>query len=435
MTNYRFSLKDRGWKLPFFTIWTGQSFSLLGSQLVQFALIWYLTQLTGSATVLATASLVGLLPQVLLGPLAGAMVDRWSRRLVMMLSDGTVALTTLVLAALFLSGRAEIWHIYLAMLLRAAAGSFHWPAMQASTSLMVPKENLSRVQGVNQILMGGMNIASAPLGALLLELLPMQSILAIDFGTALLAILPLTFIAVPQPQASPGGEVTGKTSVWQDLKGGLSYVKGWPGLVMIMVMATVINLVLNPGMALLPLLVTDHFSGGALQLAWMQSAWGIGVLGGGLLLSVWGGFRRRIVTSMLGLLIIGTGSLLVGILPAPAFWLAFGAMLLMGIGNPITNGPLMAVIQATVAPEMQGRVFTLLISVATGMTPLGLLVAGPLADTFGVQAWFVLGGIVTALMGIAGYFIPAIVRIEEGRQTPVEAKDQENYVLNPTPGD
>jgi MFS transporter, DHA3 family, macrolide efflux protein len=435
MTNYRFSLKDRGWKLPFFTIWTGQAFSLLGSQLVQFALIWYLTQLTGSATVLATASLVGLLPQVLLGPLAGAMVDRWSRRLVMMLSDGTVALTTLVLAALFLSGRAEIWHIYLAMLLRAAAGSFHWPAMQASTSLMVPKENLSRVQGVNQILMGGMNIASAPLGALLLELLPMQSILAIDFGTALLAILPLTFIAVPQPQASPGGEVTGKTSVWQDLKGGLSYVKGWPGLVMIMVMATVINLVLNPGMALLPLLVTDHFSGGALQLAWMQSAWGIGVLGGGLLLSVWGGFRRRIVTSMLGLLIIGTGSLLVGILPAPAFWLAFGAMLLMGIGNPITNGPLMAVIQATVAPEMQGRVFTLLISVATGMTPLGLLVAGPLADTFGVQAWFVLGGIVTALMGIAGYFIPAIVRIEEGRQTPVEAKDQENYVLNPTPGD
>jgi MFS transporter, DHA3 family, macrolide efflux protein len=434
MQNYRFFMNERGWKLPFFTIWTGQAFSLLGSQLVQFALIWYLTQLTGSATVLATAALVGLLPQVLLGPLAGAMVDRWSRRAVMMLSDGTVALTTLVLAAFFLLGRAEIWHIYLAMLVRAAAGSFHWPAMQASTSLMVPKEHLSRVQGINQVLMGGMNIASAPLGALLLELLPIQGILAIDFGTALLAILPLTVIQIPQPRVSPEATAAGKPSVWQDLKSGLSYVKGWPGLVMIMVMATVINLVLNPGMALLPLLVTDHFSGGALQLAWMQSAWGIGVLGGGLLLSVWGGFRRRIITSMLGLLVIGTGSLLVGILPAPAFALALAAMLLMGIGNPITNGPLMAVIQSTVAPEMQGRVFTLLISVAAGMTPLGLLIAGPLADVFGVQAWFILGGVITALMGIGGYFIPAITRIDEGRNPGGESTDGLR-LTTPTPGD
>jgi MFS transporter, DHA3 family, macrolide efflux protein len=434
MQNYRFFMNERGWKLPFFTIWTGQAFSLLGSQLVQFALIWYLTQLTGSATVLATAALVGLLPQVLLGPLAGAMVDRWSRRAVMMLSDGTVALTTLVLAAFFLLGRAEIWHIYLAMLVRAAAGSFHWPAMQASTSLMVPKEHLSRVQGINQVLMGGMNIASAPLGALLLELLPIQGILAIDFGTALLAILPLTVIQIPQPRVSPEATAAGKPSVWQDLKSGLSYVKGWPGLVMIMVMATVINLVLNPGMALLPLLVTDHFSGGALQLAWMQSAWGIGVLGGGLLLSVWGGFRRRIITSMLGLLVIGTGSLLVGILPAPAFALALAAMLLMGIGNPITNGPLMAVIQSTVAPEMQGRVFTLLISVAAGMTPLGLLIAGPLADVFGVQAWFILGGVITALMGIGGYFIPAITRIDEGRNHGGESTDGLR-LTTPTPGD
>jgi MFS transporter, DHA3 family, macrolide efflux protein len=145
----------RSWMAPFFTIWTGQAFSLLGSQLVQFALIWWLTKTTGSATVLATASLVGLLPQVLLSPVAGAMVDRWSRRAIMMLSDGTVALATLALAGLFLSGRVEIWQVYLAMLVRAMAGSFHWPAMQASTSLMVPKENLARVQGVNQILMGG----------------------------------------------------------------------------------------------------------------------------------------------------------------------------------------------------------------------------------------------------------------------------------------
>jgi DHA3 family macrolide efflux protein-like MFS transporter len=433
----RFSLfnNKRSWMAPFFAIWTGQAFSLLGSQLVQFALIWWLTKTTGSATVLATASLVGLLPQVLLSPVAGAMVDRWSRRAVMMLSDGTVALTTLALAGLFLSGRVEIWHVYLAMLLRSMAGSFHWPAMQASTSLMVPKENLARVQGVNQILMGGMNIASAPLGALLLELLPVQGVLAIDVGTALLAILPLVFISVPQPAVQgQAGQDSSRTSVWEDLKAGLIYVKGWPGLVMILVIATIINLVLNPGFALLPLLVTGHFKAGALQLAWMQSAWGVGVMGGGLLLSVWGGFRRRILTSLLGLLLIGGGSLVVGVSPSSAFLLALAAMFVMGVGNPITNGPLMAVVQACVAPEMQGRVFTLIISTASAMTPLGLLIAGPLAELYGVQMWFITGGVVTALMGAVSYFIPAIIHIEDGRH-PAANDTPGVQTLAPTPGD
>ena len=134
------------WKIPFFAVWTGQAFSLLGSQLVQFALIWWLTKTTGSATVLATASLVGLLPQVIVGPLAGAFVDRWNRRITMIVADFLVALATLGLIFLFYTGMVQVWHVYLIMLLRATAGGFQWPAMQASTSLMVPKENLSRIQ-------------------------------------------------------------------------------------------------------------------------------------------------------------------------------------------------------------------------------------------------------------------------------------------------
>ncbi|MCK4977843.1 MAG: MFS transporter, partial [Anaerolineales bacterium] len=170
----------KNWAAPFFTIWTGQAFSLLGSQLVQFALIWWLTKTTGSATVLATASLVGLLPQVLLGPIAGTFVDRWSRRVTMIIADGIIALATVLLAYLFWSGVVQIWHVYLLMFVRSMAGSFHWPAMQASTSLMVPKEHFSRIQGLNQILNGGMNIISAPLGALLLEVLSIQGVLSID---------------------------------------------------------------------------------------------------------------------------------------------------------------------------------------------------------------------------------------------------------------
>jgi DHA3 family macrolide efflux protein-like MFS transporter len=309
--------------------------------------------------------------------------------------------------------------------------------MTASTSLMVPKEHLSRVQGFNQMLNGGMNIASAPLGALLLGVLPMQGVLAIDIVTALIAILPLLFIAVPQPERRTSAleEQSGaKPSVWQDLQAGLRYVWAWPGLVLILLMATLINLVLNPAFALLPILVTKYFGGQALQLAWTESGWGLGVVLGGLLLGVWGGFRRRIYTSLLGLVGIGIGSLAISLLPPGAMPLAIAFMFLLGITNPIVNGPLFAVLQDVVAPEMQGRVFTLIASVAAAMTPLGLIIAGPVADKFGAQSWFLIGGVITLLMGIVSAFIPAITHLEDGRTAaqPVEA---EKAALSPLTGD
>ena len=425
------------WKGRFFTIWTGQAFSLFGSNLVGFALIWWLTKTTGSATVLATASLAGLLPQVLLGPLAGTLVDRWNRRIIMIVADSVITLATLVLAALFALGWAEIWHVYLLMFVRSLAGGFHWPAMQASTSLMVPNEHLARIQGLNQILMGALNIISAPLGALLIEVLPLQGVLAIDVGTAMLAIVPLFFFTIPQPtKAKLGGAGEGKTSVWQDFRAGLRYASGWPGLVMIGIMATILNFLLNPAFSLLPILVFKYFGGQAIQLAWMESAWGIGVIIGGLLLSTWGGFKRRIITSMVGLLGMGVGSLVIGLLPPSALYLGIATMFFLGIVNPIVNGPLLAAVQAAVSPEMQGRVFTLISSVAAAMSPLGLILAGPVADNLGVQTWFILGGVVTGLMGVIGFFIPAVMRFEDGHPgagTEMSLETNEPAALIPSP--
>jgi len=186
---------------------------------------------------------------------------------------------------------------------------------------------------------------------------------------------------------------------------------------MILVMATMINLLLTPASSLMPILVTDHFGGQALQLAWMESAWGIGVVVGGLTLSAWGGFRRRVITSLSGLLLLGTTMSLIGLAPGWAFWLAVALMFVAGFCNPIVNGPLFAVIQAVVAPDMQGRVFTLMLSVATAMTPLGLLIAGPTADLFGVRSWYVVGGVITALLGAGAFFIPAILNVEEDRRS------------------
>ena len=211
------------------------------------------------------------------------------------------------------------------MFIRSLAGGFHWPAMQASTSLMVPKEHLSRIQGLNQMLTGGMSIIAAPLGALLLEVLPMQGVLAIDIGTALLAVVPLLFISIPQPERSMGQQLNdAKPSVWQDFRAGLKYVWGWPGLMMILVMAALINLLVTPAFSLLPILVTKQFGGQAMQLAYVESAWGIGMFLGGLILSAWGGFRRRVITSMVGLILMGIGLAGVGLTPSWAFGLAVG---------------------------------------------------------------------------------------------------------------
>jgi DHA3 family macrolide efflux protein-like MFS transporter len=401
--------------VPFFTIWSGQAVSILGSQLVHFALIWWLTVTTGSATVLATASIVGILPQVVLGPLAGALIDRWSRRTTMLAADGVIAGATVLLAVLFAAGLAQPWHVYLVLFVRAAASAFHAPAMAASTSLMVPKEQLTRVQGANQTLNGGLNIISAPLGALLLDVLPLQGILAIDVGTALLAMVPLFFIRVPQPPVMERSLQAGasRASIWADMRAGFLYVWRWPGVLALLVMATLVNLALNPAFALLPLLVKNHFGGGAIQLAWVESASGIGIITGGLVLSVWGGFRRRVLTSLLGLIGIGIGTLLVGLTPAPLFVMAVSAMFFTGFMMPITNGPLMAVIQAMVAPEMQGRVFTLIGSLAAAMSPLGLAIAGPLSDAIGVRTWFLIGGVVTGLMGLVSFLIPSVLYLED----------------------
>ncbi len=413
-------MEAKKWAGRFFSIWTGQALSLVGSSVAQFALVWWVTTLTGSATVLATATLVAVLPGVFIGPIAGAYVDRWNRRMVMMVADGVVAAAALALAYLFWSGSMQVWHLYVVMAVRAIGGSFHWPAMQASTTLMVPQEHLSRIAGLNQTLNGVMSIAGPPLGALLMAVMPLYGIMLIDVGTAATAILPLLFVQIPQPQRSAGVEAATaegkKLSIWSDVAEGLRYVWSWPGLFMILIAAMIINFVMAPASSLMPLLVTKHFGGDALQLGTLEAAWGIGVIAGGLFLSAWGGFRRRIYTTLVGVTLMGAGIIVTGLAPSTMFWLAIAGNAIAGFMNPITNGPLFAVLQATVAPDYQGRVFTVVNSLASAMMPLSLAVAGPLADWLGIRAWYVIGGLSCVAMGVVARFIPAIVNLEQNHK-------------------
>lgn len=416
----QFSVNDNiSWKSRFFTIWGGQAISIIGSQLVQFALIWYLTVQSGSATVLATASLVGLLPNVILGPFIGTLVDRWDRRCIMLIADTVIALATIGLAVLFALGIVEVWHIYVALFIRALFESFHSNAMTASTSLMVPVEQLTRIQGVNQMLNGGLNVIAAPLGALLLGILPMQGILAIDVFSALFAIVPLLFTRIPQPERHTDNtkdgmaiNADGQETVWQGVKAGVRYVISWPGLLIVSLMTVGINFTIIPAFSLMPLLVKEYFGGSAIHLGWVESAMGIGMFVGGAALGAWGGFKRNIVTSMLGLMGMGIGTLVFAVAPATALWLAILGALLVGIMTTMTMGPFYAMIQTIVEPDMQARIFSLLSSVGSAIVPIGLLIAGPVADRFSIQVWFLFGGLLCTLMAVCGLFIPAVMQIE-----------------------
>ncbi len=404
--------KRRKWRVRFFTIWGGQAFSMVGSSLVRFALVWWLTEETGSATVLTSATLISSLPMIGLAPFAGALVDRWDRRWVMVIADAMIALFTGALAYLFWLGIAEVWHVYVVLFLRAFGDVFQTPAMRASTSLLVPKDQLARVGGLNETLLGVINIVSPPLGALLVETINMQGTLAIDLITAMMAIAPLLFIRIPQPPVIRIEGEGARSSVWQEMITGFRFVWQWQGLFFMFMVLGGLRFFMAPAFSLLPLMVTDHFGGEALELGWINSAHGLGFIAGGFLLSIWGGFKRRTATAVLGLAGLGVGSLAFGLVPADAFWLAMVAMFLRTMMLPMVRGSVMAIFQIHVPPDLQGRVFNLLLSSLSLMAPVGLALGGPLADAYGVPTIFVITGI--GCMGIALIWLlnPRIMQLE-----------------------
>jgi MFS transporter, DHA3 family, macrolide efflux protein len=404
---------DPRWKARYWTIFSGQIASMLGSAVVQFALIWWLTTTTGSATVLAIASLVGMLPMALLGPLAGVIVDRSNRRMIMAAADAAVALTTLGLIIAFATGTVQVWHVYVAMFLRSAFGAFHAPAFQAATPLLVPESQLMRISGIGQAINGAINIVAPPLGALLIAFAPLQWVLALDVLTAALAVATMLAVRFAEPAARVADDAP-RSSMLSDFKEGLAFVRTQPGIQIIMIAGLVINMVLNPVGALMPLLLTGHFGGDAWLLSAAGSVFGVGLIAGGVLLGTWGGFRSRVTTSTLGLFGLAAAVAAVAMAPAGAAWLALIGQGVSGFTQPMINGPLMAIMQARVPSDKLGRVSTLLMSAVVIASPLSLAIAGPISDWVGIRAWFAGSALLTALVALWFGASRAVRALDEG---------------------
>lgn len=421
------SFQPSDWKKTFFLIWTGQAFSLFGSELVQFALVWHLTKITGSASVLAIASFSALLPRVLLLPFTGALVDRWNRQRIMIFADAFIAFFTMLLALLFWLGYIQVWHIYVIMFIRSLGSGFHWPAMQASTSLMVPKDQLTRISGLNQTLRGALGIAAPLVAALLLEYIPMFGILSIDVLTAILAISPLLIIKIPQPASAGEAQPFSIKQVLGEVRIGFKYLTGWKGLFYLSITATILNFLLNPGFTFIPLLVTSYFKRSVIDLSLLESVFSIGIIFGGVVLGAWGGFKKNIQTIMGGIIGTAIGVFLIA-MPSPQnFVLAIIGMGITGFMQPIANGPLFAVLQRHVEPQIQGRVFSTLESMVSAMMPVSMVIAAPVAEHIGIRGWLFFGGVGCLVLGISGFFIPALVHLEDAESIKAASALSDRY--------
>ena len=409
-------MKSR-WAGRFFSIWIGQQLSWVGSRAGGFALVWWLTQETGSAQVLATAIMGIIVPMVLLGPIAGAYVDRWNRRLTILIADAFIACVSLLLAYLFWTGQMEIWHVYVVIVARSIGGAFHGPAITASTTMLVPERHLTRVAGMNQSMQGTIQVFGPILGAFLISILPLHGVMFIDVATATFAILPLLFLRIPQPKRET---IEAGERLLTSLRIAFRFVWKNRGIFYIAALAGFMNFIINPVFVLLPLLVTQHFQAGPLQLGWLQAASGGGLIAGGLLLTAWGGFKRKVVTMYVGGGLQGLALALLGLTPANLFPLAIVLMGANGLLNAWYNGATAPVIQTAVPPDMQGRVFTLLGSICQGVYPISLAILGPVVGLIGLRSWYVGGGILVFVVCISALFVPAIAhleaRIEEQRR-------------------
>lgn len=403
------------WQWRFGLFWVSQTIARFGGAFSGFALVWWVTKTYGTATALVSGTLITLLPGILLGPLIGTIVDRNSRRFFIVMSNLVYAASAAVLFGLSHYDQLQLWHLYVVMFVNSLAGQFHFMAINAATAQLVPADQLQRVSGLGQLREGAVSIIAPPAGALLLEYLYLDGVLFLEICTAAAAAMMMLSIAIPKPTVAADAP---KLSVLADLRAGLRYVVSWPGLMVLMGVSMLLNLLFNPAFSLLPLLVKNHFNGGALQLAWFEMAFGIGMIGGSVVLGVWGGFKVRIHTMLLGLLGMGVSITVLATVSTTGLYYAIAAMACFGLMQPIANGPLFAILQSTVPQAMQGRVFGLIGSAAGFMAPIGLLLAGPASDAFGLQIWFLAAGIASMVMVPVLWLLPAMRNFERDTTIP-----------------
>jgi len=419
----------------FLSFWIGQVVSLLGTAMTQFALTIWAYELTGSATALALVGFFFVTPLLIVSPIAGAMVDRSNRKFMMLISDLASGLATIFILTLYLSGRLEIWHLYIAGAFSGTFQAFQWPAFSAAMTTMVPKEQYGRANGLMSLAETGSGVFAPLLAGAMLGFIGLAGVMVIDIVTFIIAILALLIVYVPQPKVTEVGKES-KGSLWQESIFGFWYIIKRPSLLGLQLVFMFGNFITGIPIAIIAPLILAHTNNNEITFGTVSSAGAAGGLIGGLTMSAWGGPKPKIhgvlggwiLASLFGLVLMGLGASL-------PVWVV--SSFIAGFLVPILNGSNQAIWQAKVAPDVQGRVFSIRRLIAWFVSPLAMLIAGPLADRVfepavqadgvfsqlvyplvgdvngaGISLIFILGGIGGLIVGAWGYATPAIRNVE-----------------------
>lgn len=393
------------WKQKFAVLWVGQALSILTSMLSQYALIWYLTDLTGSSTVLSLATMAALLPQGILSLFTGAFADRFDRRTIMIAADGAIGAISLVLALMAWRAPLTPGPILLVAALRSVGGAFHAPCLQAVTPLIAPPEALTRCAGWSQGIQTVSMLISPALAAALYAAVPLHWIILMDTLGAVFAICGLLLARLPALKVGDAGR---KLRLWQDTREGFAVLRSHRWLWQLCLICALFSVAFMPVSALFPLMSMQYFGREAAAAALVETAFSVGMLAGSVLLGLWGGGKDKILTMTAAVLAMGGALAVTGVLPPSGFWWFAGLSLLMGVTCPFFNSVFMALIQERVEAQYLGRVLGLSGAMMTLASPIGLGATALLAEHTGLTLWFLLAGVVTLLCGGLMLLFPAV---------------------------
>lgn len=403
-----------GWQRKTAVFLSSQTISLFGSALVQYAIIWHITLTTQSGVSLTISTLAGFLPQMVISLFAGVWADRYNRKLLIILADGLIATSTLILAVLFMMGYGQLWLLYLISAIRSFGAGIQQPAVGALLPQIVPTDRLMKVNSINSTLQPILYIISPILAGTMLSLYPLQNIFFVDVVTAALAITLLLFIRIP-PHAKAAEVQT--TGYFDDLKAGVKYIHQHHVLRALFAFFAAVHVLIAPAAFLTPLLVARSFGEEVWRLTANEVVFFVGMILGGVLMTAWGGFKNRFRTIGLGCVIFGLTFCGLGI--AQNFYLYLVIMFLCGLPMPMFNVPATTVLQEMVEPDYMGRVFSVLSIIATSAMPAGMLIFGPLADKVSIEALLIISGLLMALPGAWLYFNRRL-RIAEHAYNPAD---------------
>ncbi|MDD3413906.1 MAG: MFS transporter [Lachnospiraceae bacterium] len=393
------------WKRKFVIIWTGQAISIFTSSIIHMAIIWYLTDKTKSATILSLATLAGFLPQAVLGPFIGVLIDRYDRKKIMILADLSIAFVTLLLAIVSWFATLPIWLIMMVLFLRSIGTAFHEPSLQAVTPIIVPKEYLTNCAGYTQAMESVSFLLSPAVAAILYSKLNISLILLTDIVGAAIAVLTILIIKIPQISRTDH-EVA--PNLLREAKEGFRALRQEKGMMSLMMIGSLYAMIYFPIGTLYPLICMSYFGGTFKDSSIVEIVFSAGTLLGAIVLGKWGKRMNKIYAIIFSIAGMGVGLIITGILQPDQFRVFIILAGFMGITIPFYYGVLTAIYQLKINEEYLGRVLSLSTSLSMIAMPLGLILSGSFADVIGVEKWFFLSGLLTVTIAGVCFLLPSL---------------------------